>query len=200
MPSWPPTLPSLRPPSDASYLPQLVVVLSLVLRRLSFSSHHRLPSGGTSTCPLLVTLLPLVAPLFFSCALASCLPRLFVVSPLATLPPPVCLHLRLSLHHHLSLCPSHVSCLAGCCIAFHHTDFSLPLAPPTLVAPSPLVAPLLCLSSTLAGCCVASTHDGASRLPVPLPLRNSLQAVGLILIMIPNSVYDARLATIRRTL
>jgi hypothetical protein len=148
-PSLPPLLPILHPHSHASCLPQLVVKLPLVLRR-------RLSSGAT-ICPPLVTLPPLVVPLFFSSgALPSCPLRMFVVSPLMTPPPPVCLCLRLSLHRPLSLHPSYISCLAGCCVASHYVDVFCPPAPLTLVTPLPLVALLICLLSTLAGCCVAS--------------------------------------------
>jgi hypothetical protein len=129
MPSLPQTLPSLRPHSHASCLPHLVVMLPLVLCRFSFSSCHRLPFGGASTCPLLVVLLLPVVPLFFSGVLASRPPRLFVVSPLMMPFPPICLYLRLSLHCCLSLRPSCVSCPAGCCIASHHADASHPPAP-----------------------------------------------------------------------
>jgi hypothetical protein len=139
--SLPPTLPSL-------HLPQLVVMLPLVL--------HRLPSGCASICPPFIALPPLVVPLFFSGALASCPPRPFVMSPLVTLPPPVHLCLRLSSHRCLSLRPSCISCPSGCHIASHYNNASCPLALPTLIAPSPLVVPLLCLSSTLAGCHAAS--------------------------------------------
>ncbi len=154
--------------------------MPLILRCLIFLSCHRLPSGGASTCPPLVVLQLPIVPLFFSCAVVSCLPRLFVMSPLIMPPPPVCLRLHLSLHHRLSLHPSRASCLACCSIASHHADATCLLALLTLVMPSPLVAPLLCLSSTLACCCVASSHDGASHLPAPLPPKNSLQAMGLI--------------------
>jgi hypothetical protein len=136
-PSLPPTLPSLHPCSHASCLPQLVVMMPLVLCRL--------PSGGASICPPLVAPPHLVVPLFFSGALASCLPWLFVLSPLMTLPLPVRLCLRLSLHRHLSLCPSCISCPAGCHVAPHYLNaYCLP-APPTLIAPSPLIATLSCL-------------------------------------------------------
>ncbi len=152
MPSLPLTLPSLYPCSHASCLPRLVVVLPLVLCRLSFSSRHHLLSGGASTCPPLVAPPPLILPLFFSGVVISCQPRLFVVSPLITLPPSVHLRLHLLLHRRLSLCPSHAICLAGCCVASHHNNaFHLPAAP-TLVTPLPLVAPFSCISSTLAGC------------------------------------------------
>ncbi len=147
IPSLPPTLPNLRPCSHASCLPQLVVVLRLVLRRLT--------SGGGSICPPLIAPLHLVMPLFFSGVLASCLPWLFVMSPLVTPPPTVGLCLHLSLHRRLSLHPSCISCLAGCCVASHYLDTSCLLVHPTLVMPSPLVVPLLCLLSTLAGCRVA---------------------------------------------
>ncbi len=83
----PPTLQSLCPCSHASHLAWLAVVLPLVLYRLSFSSRHRPPSGGTSTCPPLVTPPHLILPLFFSGVVASCLPWLFVVSPLVMHPP-----------------------------------------------------------------------------------------------------------------
>jgi hypothetical protein len=73
MPSLPPTLLSLCPHSHASCLPWLVVVLPLVIRPLRFLSCHHLPSGGTSTCPLLLKPLPLIIPPFFSGALAPCL-------------------------------------------------------------------------------------------------------------------------------
>ncbi len=116
MQSLPPTLPSLCPLSHASCVTQLVVMLPLVLCRLSFLSCHRLPSGGASTSPPLVAPLSLVVPPFFSGAIASCPPRLFVVSPLVMPPPPACMHLCLSLYHRLSLCPSCASCPAGCCI------------------------------------------------------------------------------------
>jgi hypothetical protein len=169
MPSLPPTLPSLCPCSHASCLTWLVAMLPLVLGCLSFLPRHCLLFGGASTYPPLFVPLPLVVPLFFSGALTSHLPRLFVVSPLITLPPPVCLHLCFSLHCRLSFCPSHASCPAGCCVASHHAVASCLPMPLTLVALSPLVAPLLCLLSTLAGCCVASSHDGASHLPAPLP-------------------------------
>ncbi len=125
MPLLPPTLPSLRPYSYASRLPRLVVMLPLVLRRLSLLSRHCLLSGGASTCPLLVVPPPLIMPLFFSSALASCPPRLFVVSLLVLPLPPVCLHLCLSLHCRLLWCPSCVSCLASCHVASHHAHASL---------------------------------------------------------------------------
>ncbi len=169
-------------------------MLPLVLHCLSTLSRHRLPSGGTSPCPLLAMPLPLSVPLCFSGALASHLPWLFVVSPLVMPLPPICLCLC------LSLCPSCASCLAGCHVASHHADASHPPVPQALVAPLPLVTPLLCLSSTLAVCCVASPHEGALHLPAPLPPRNALQAVGLTLIVKPNCMYDARPATMRRTL
>ncbi len=200
MPSLPPPLLSFCHCSHASRLPKLVVLLPLVLRYLTFLSCHCLLSSGASTCPPLIALLPLVVPLFFSGAVASHPPRLFFMSPLVTLPPPVCLHLCFSLHHRLSSHPSHASCLAGCCVAPHHTDTSRPPAPPTLIASPPLVAPLLCLLSTLAGHLVASPHDGTSRLPAPLPPRNSLQAVGLILIVKLNCIYNVRPAIMRSTL
>ena len=85
-----PTLPSLHPCSHASCLPQLVAVLPLVL--------HCLPLKGTSSCPPLIAPPPLVVPLFFSGALASCPSPLFVMSPLVMPPPPVCLCLQLPLH------------------------------------------------------------------------------------------------------
>jgi hypothetical protein len=106
MPSSPPTLPSLGPCSHASCLPQLVGMLPLVFRHLRLLLCHRILSDGASTCPPLIALLPLVVPLFFSGAAASCPPRLFVVSPLIMPPPPVCLCLHLSLHHRLSSCLS----------------------------------------------------------------------------------------------
>ncbi len=152
MPSLPLTLLSLHPCSHASCLPWLAFKLPLVLRRLSFLSRHHLLSSGASTCPPLVTPLPLVLPLFFSGAVASCLPRLFVVSPLVTLLPSLYLRLRLSLHCHLSLQLSHAIWPAGCLGAFHHANASRPPAPPTLVAPLHLVASLLCPFYTLAGC------------------------------------------------
>jgi hypothetical protein len=195
MPSLPPTLPSLRPCSHASCLPQLVVVLPLVLCCLSFLSCHRLPSGSASTCPSLVVLPHLVMPIFFTGVLASHQPKLFVMSPLVMPLPLICLHLHLTLHRHLSLRPSCVSCPVGCHVASHHTNASHPPAPPTLV-----VAPLLCLSSTLAGCRVASPHNSTLRLTASLPQRNSFQAVGLILIVKPNHVYNTRPMTMRRTL
>jgi hypothetical protein len=133
MPLLPPTLPSLGPHSHASCLPWLVVVLPLVLHHLSFLSRYRLPSGGASTCPLLVPLPPLIVPLIFSGVVASRLPRLFVVSPLFTLLLPVCLRLCLSLHRHLSLHFSHVSCPAACHVASHHANASSLPAPLTLV-------------------------------------------------------------------
>jgi hypothetical protein len=146
------------------------------------TSHHATPSGLPAPPPLIV-LLPLIAPLLclLSCwllrhllpcchlpsAWASAshrtplapLTRLVVASPLATPPPHVCLRLHLSAHRHLSLCPPCASCLAGCCIASHHTNYSRLLASPTLVPVSPLVAPVSCILSTLAGCCVASPYD-----------------------------------------
>ncbi len=146
--SLPPTLPSLRPYSHASCLPQLVVVLPLVLRHL--------PSGCASICPPFIALPPLIVPLFFSGALASCPPRPFVMSPLVMLLPPVCLRLHLSSHRCLSLHPPCISCPSGCRIASHYNNASCPPVLPTLVAPSPLVVPLLCLLSTLAGCHAAS--------------------------------------------
>ncbi len=75
--------------------------------------------------------------------LASHLPQLFVVSPLVTLPPPVHLRLRLSLHRCLSLHPSGVSSLAGYCFASHHANAYSPLAPPTLVPITSCCAPLV---------------------------------------------------------
>ncbi len=147
-PSLPPLLLSLCPCSHASFLPQLVVVLPLVLRRL--------PSGGASIRPPLVAPPPLVIPLFFSGALASCPPWLFVVSSLMMPPPPICLCLRLSLHCHLSLHPSRISCPAGCRVASHYLNASCPPAPLTLITPLPLVALLICLSSTLAVYHIAS--------------------------------------------
>jgi hypothetical protein len=144
----PPTLPSLRPHSHASCLPQLVLALPLVLCRL--------PSGGVSICPPLVAPPPLIVPLFFSGVLASCLPQLFVMSPLVMPLPPVHLRLFLSSHCRLSLRPSCISSPAGCRVASHYADTSCWLAPLTLIALLPLVAPLSCLLSTLAGCHVAS--------------------------------------------
>jgi hypothetical protein len=138
------------------------------------------------------------APYLLCCACLLSAPAI-CVTPLITPPPPVRLRLHLSLHHCLS---SRLSCVpypAGCCVASHHICASCPPAPPTLILPLPLVAPLSCLLSTLAGCCVASPHDSASQLPAPLPPRNSLQAVGLILIVIPNYMKNARPATMRRT-
>ncbi len=99
MPLSPPTLLSLCLHSHASCLTLLVAVFPLVLCCLSFLTCHCLPSGGTSTCPLLVAPPPLVVLLFFSGALASCPPRLFVLSSLITPLPPVRLRLHLSLHH-----------------------------------------------------------------------------------------------------
>jgi hypothetical protein len=120
------TLPSLCSCSHASCLPQLVVVLPLVLRRLGFSSPHRLLSGGASICPPLILPPPLVVPLFFSGALASRPPRQFVVFPLVTPLPPVSLRLCLSSHCCLSLCPSHISCLhwLSRCLSLHGMFFS----------------------------------------------------------------------------
>jgi hypothetical protein len=152
MPLLPSTLPSLRPCSHASRLPRLGVMLPLVLRRVSFSSSHHLPFGGTFTCPPLIVLPPLFVPLFFSCAVASHPPQLFVVSPLVMPPLPICQRLHLSLHRCFSLHPFCAFCLAGCHVASHHVAASCPLAPPALVASLPLVAPLLCLLSFLAGC------------------------------------------------
>ncbi len=201
MPSSPPTSAESPSLSHASCLPRLVVVLlPLVLHRLCFLSCHSLPFGGASTCLLLVMPPPLVVPLFFSGALPSCPPQLLVMSPLVMPPPLVRLHLSFSLHHCFSSCPSCVSCPAGCCVASHHADASHLMVPLALIAPLPLVVPLLCLSSTLAGCRVASPHDGALCLPAPLPPRKSLQAMGLILIALPNCVYNTRLATMRRAL
>ncbi len=123
-------------------------MLPLVLCRLLYS--------GASISPPLVAPPHLVMPYFlFSSALASCLPRLLIVSPLVTPQPPVHLCLHLSLHRRHSLRPSHISCPAGFCIASHYVNASCLPTPPTLVAILPLVAPLSCLSSTLAGCCVA---------------------------------------------
>jgi hypothetical protein len=145
MSSLPPALPSLHPHSHAACLHQLVVMLHLVLRHLSFLSHHCLLSGSISTCPPLVAPLPLVVPLFVSGAVTSCPPRLFVVSPLVTPLPPICLRLRLLSHCCLSLCPSCTPCPAGCCIASHHVDASCPPAPPALDVQWLFVAPLSCL-------------------------------------------------------
>jgi hypothetical protein len=92
---------------------QLAVVLPLVLRHLSFLSRHRLPPSGASTCPPLVMPPPLILSLFFSGAVASCLPWLVVVSPLVMPLPSVHLCLCLSLHHCHSLRPSHA-------IAYQH--------------------------------------------------------------------------------
>jgi hypothetical protein len=115
----PPTLPSLCPHSHASCLPQLAVMLPLVLHPLSLLSCHRLLSSAAFPCPPLATWLPLVLPLFFSGAVASCLTWMVVVSPLVTLLPSIHLCLCLSLHRHLSLCPSHAICPAGC-VAYQH--------------------------------------------------------------------------------
>jgi hypothetical protein len=134
MPLLPTTLPSLCPHSHASCLPWLVVVLPLVLHRLSCSSCHHLPSVGTSTCPLLIVPMSLVVPLFFSGELASCPAQLFLCHLLS------CHRLHLSSHCHLLLCPSRVSCLAGCRVASHHADASHVQVPPTLVALLPLFA------------------------------------------------------------
>jgi hypothetical protein len=158
MSSLPPALPSLRPHSRASCLPRLAVVLPLVLCRLSFSSRHRLPSGGASTRP------PLVVPLFFSGAIASRPPPLFVMSPLVTPLPPIRQCLCLSYHLRLLSQPFRASCPAGCSVASHYADASWPSAPLTLVAPLPLVAPLSCLfSPPVAHSCkwpdAASSHD-----------------------------------------
>ncbi len=98
MPSLPPTLLSLHPCSHASHLPWLVVVLPLVLHHLSFLSCHCLLYSGASTCLPLVAPLPLVMPLLFSSAVASCQARLFVISSLVTTPPPIRLCLHLSSH------------------------------------------------------------------------------------------------------
>jgi hypothetical protein len=165
-PSSPLTLPSLHPCSHASCLPQLVVMLPLVLCHL--------PSGGASICPPLVAPPHLVVPLFFSGALTVHLPRLFLVSSLVTLPPPIRLCLRLSSHRCLLLCPSCIFCLAGSRVASHYVDASCPPAPQTLVVPWPLVAPLSCLLSTLAGCCVA--RDAVQYGAVTSRHPNGLQA------------------------
>jgi hypothetical protein len=112
---------------------------------------------------------------------------LVVVSPLVMPPPLVRLRLRRSSHRHLSLCPSHAFCLAGCSIASCHTAVSRLPAPPPLIAPPPIIAPLLhllsgwllchlssrrhlpsaCVSTSLcascpAGCCITSCHAAAS--------------------------------------
>jgi hypothetical protein len=69
------------------------------------------------------------------CAPLAPLVRLDVVSPLITLPSPVRLRLRLSLHRQLLLHPSYTSCLAGCCVTSCHAATSRPPAPPPLIAP-----------------------------------------------------------------
>ncbi len=143
-------------------------------------------------------------------------------------PPPVHLHLRLSLHRHLSPRPSYVSllvtlpplvclclrlstrpsctsCPAGCCITSCHATtayrcLSFRLSLCRCLSPRPFCAsclagccvtsrhaaashlPALCLSlhcrlslrpfcaSCLAGCCITSCHAAASSQPAPLPL------------------------------
>jgi hypothetical protein len=81
------------------------------------------------------------------CAPLTPLVQLVVALPLVTLPSPNRLRLRLSLHRHLLLCPSCASCQAGCCVASGHTAVSrLPALPP-LIAPAPIIAPLLHLLS-----------------------------------------------------
>jgi hypothetical protein len=121
MPSSPPTLPSLHPHSFAFRLPRLVVMLPFVLHHLRFLSCHCLPSGGASTCPLLVVSLPLVVPLFFSGAVTSRPPQLFVVSPLVT-PTASCPHAPLPfiallplIVPLLCLLPSWLSCCLSSC-------------------------------------------------------------------------------------
>jgi hypothetical protein len=49
------------------------------------------------------------------------------------------------------IAPLSCLCPAGCQVASHHNNTSHLTAPPTQVEPSPLVALLSCLSSTLAG-------------------------------------------------
>jgi hypothetical protein len=142
MPSLPLTLLSFHPCSHASCLPQLVVMLPVILRCLSFLSRNCLLSGGASTCPPLVAPPPLfIAPLLLWC---TCLLSALAIGPVTSpqLPPPICLHLRLSLHHCLSSCPSHASCPAVCGIASHHANAAHPPAPPTLVHPSHVSRPL----------------------------------------------------------
>jgi hypothetical protein len=156
-----------------------------LLRHLS--SCHRLPSACASASHCTATshhapLTPLV--------------RLVVASPLVTLPPPVCLRLRLSLHrrlsrrllsgwllHHLS---SRRRLLSACASASHCTPLAplvwLVVASPLVMPPLPPVRLCLCLSlyhcfssrpscaSCQAGCCVTSCHAAASRPPEPPPL------------------------------
>jgi hypothetical protein len=96
------------------------------------SSHRRLPftSAFASHCTAASHCAPLT-PLVW----------LVVTSLLVTTPPPDRLRLR------LSSCPSQASCLAGCCIASHHTAVSCPPVPLPLITPPPLTVPLLCLLS-----------------------------------------------------
>jgi hypothetical protein len=129
MPLSPPTLPTLCTCFRASHLSWLVIVLPLVLCHLSFLSCHHLQSSSTSTCSPLITPPHLIVPLFFSGAVTSCPPWLFVLSPLIMPPPPIRLRLCLSLR------PSCASCPASCCIASHHTAAFHPFAPLPLIAP-----------------------------------------------------------------
>jgi hypothetical protein len=112
---------------------RLVVMSSLTHRRCLLSS-----CASTSYCTAAFHHAPL-APLV----------RLVVASPLIMLPlPPVRLHLRLSSHCCLSLCPPHASCPAGCCLtSCHATATFCPPVPPPLSTLSPLTALLLRLLS-----------------------------------------------------
>jgi hypothetical protein len=91
----------------------------------------------------------------------SCLPA----PPPLIVPPPLIALLSCLLSSCLSRCLSSHQCLQSASASDSRCA-------------SPLVAPPLCLSSTLAGCRVASPHDGTLRLPAPMPPRNFLQAMG----------------------
>jgi hypothetical protein len=125
LPSLSPTLPSHGSCSHAACLPRLVVVLPLFLCRLCFLTCHHFPSISTS---IFCHATPSLCDPLISGVVASCLPRLLVMSPLATL--------RHSMHCYFSSHPSSASCLDGC----HFGSHQAPLVPLVqLVVASPLI-------------------------------------------------------------
>jgi hypothetical protein len=181
MPSSPPILPSRRSCSHAARLPRLVVVLplALVLCCISFLSHHHLPAVGASTVSHATA--SRHATLHLWCGRSLSAPAVCHVTS--------CHASSTSLHTAASQCapllplvwlvvtvaPSPATCLAGCRVASHHAIRR------RLHLLSYLILPLLSLSSVLAGRRVTSHHDGPFRLPAPLPPRNFVQAMRLIL-------------------